>query len=92
MTGQMCPYILMVHFAANILPTTTFAILSFVVNQVALYCAFFRSELGKRTLDHVFRERESLNTTIVDAINIATESWGIKCKRYEISEYIPLPV
>lgn len=45
-----------------------------------------RSELGKLTLDKVFRERESLNSNIVDAINQASDDWGIKCLRYEIKD------
>ncbi|KAE8636935.1 hypothetical protein XENTR_v10003205 [Xenopus tropicalis] len=45
-----------------------------------------RSELGKLTLDKVFRERESLNANIVDAINQASDYWGIKCLRYEIKD------
>ncbi|XP_074649923.1 stomatin-like protein 2, mitochondrial [Tubulanus polymorphus] len=45
-----------------------------------------RSEIGKISLDHVFRERESLNIAIVDAINKASEAWGINCMRYEIRD------
>jgi len=45
-----------------------------------------RSEIGKISLDTVFRERESLNTNIVQQINIAAEAWGIDCKRYEIRD------
>lgn len=45
---------------------------------------FFRSELGKITLDNVFRERENLNVNIVASINKASEAWGITCLRYEI--------
>lgn len=43
-----------------------------------------RSEIGKITLDHLFRERESLNYAIVEQINVASSSWGVDCKRYEI--------
>ncbi|XP_038259733.1 stomatin-like protein 2, mitochondrial isoform X2 [Dermochelys coriacea] len=45
-----------------------------------------RSELGKISLDKVFRERESLNACIVDAINQASDYWGIRCLRYEIKD------
>uniref|UniRef100_A0A2I3S2Q6 Stomatin-like protein 2, mitochondrial n=2 Tax=Pan TaxID=9596 RepID=A0A2I3S2Q6_PANTR len=45
-----------------------------------------RSELGKLSLDKVFRERESLNASIVDAINQAADCWGIRCLRYEIKD------
>lgn len=49
-----------------------------------------RSELGKMSLDKVFQERECLNVSIVEAINKASESWGIQCLRYEIRD-IKLP-
>ncbi|EAT44109.1 AAEL004490-PA, partial [Aedes aegypti] len=47
-----------------------------------------RSELGKMS-DKIFRER-SLNISIVDSINKASEAWGISCLRYEIRD-IKLP-
>ncbi|CAG5116299.1 unnamed protein product, partial [Candidula unifasciata] len=45
-----------------------------------------RSEIGRIALDTVFRERESLNTAIVHAINHASHAWGINCMRYEIRD------
>uniref|UniRef100_K3WHF9 Band 7 domain-containing protein n=1 Tax=Globisporangium ultimum (strain ATCC 200006 / CBS 805.95 / DAOM BR144) TaxID=431595 RepID=K3WHF9_GLOUD len=48
-----------------------------------------RSELGKITLDKTFEERESLNKSIVESINQASEAWGIKCLRYEIRDIAP---
>lgn len=60
----------------------------FAVTQLAQ--TSMRSEIGKIQLDSVFRERESLNTIIVSAINNATNPWGISCLRYEIRD-IKLP-
>ena len=45
-----------------------------------------RSEIGKIPLDKTFEERESLNAKIVEAINVASLSWGIRCLRYEIKD------
>uniref|UniRef100_UPI00398E3BD3 stomatin-like protein 2, mitochondrial n=1 Tax=Pristiophorus japonicus TaxID=55135 RepID=UPI00398E3BD3 len=45
-----------------------------------------RSELGKLTLDSVFREREVLNMNMVTQINQAADTWGIRCLRYEIKD------
>uniref|UniRef100_A0A914XDI7 Band 7 domain-containing protein n=1 Tax=Plectus sambesii TaxID=2011161 RepID=A0A914XDI7_9BILA len=45
-----------------------------------------RSEVGKISLDTVFREREKLNESIVAAINKAAEPWGLVCLRYEIRD------
>ncbi|KAI6217350.1 Stomatin-like protein 2, mitochondrial [Aphelenchoides besseyi] len=43
-----------------------------------------RSEVGKISLDTVFKEREQLNVSIVEALNKAAEPWGLTCMRYEI--------
>lgn len=48
-----------------------------------------RSELGKLTFDKTFEERESLNHSIVKAINEASMHWGIECMRYEIRDISP---
>ncbi|XP_003742120.1 stomatin-like protein 2, mitochondrial [Galendromus occidentalis] len=60
----------------------------FAVTQLAQ--TTMRSELGKIALDSVFKERESLNIAIVEAINKASNAWGIVCLRYEIRD-IKLP-
>lgn len=54
----------------------------FAITQLAQ--TTMRSELGKMSLDRVFRERENLNISIVESINKASEAWGITCLRYEI--------
>ncbi|WBW74457.1 stomatin [Schizosaccharomyces osmophilus] len=48
-----------------------------------------RSEIGRLTLDHVLRERQSLNEHISEAINKAAENWGIRCLRHEIRDIRP---
>lgn len=48
-----------------------------------------RSEIGKIDLDKTFEERESLNTNIVNAINAASEPWGVQVMRYEIKDIEP---
>lgn len=60
----------------------------FAITQLAQ--TTMRSELGKIALDDVFRERDTLNLNIVEAINSAAIDWGIKCLRYEIRD-IQLP-
>jgi len=60
----------------------------FAITQLAQ--TTMRSEIGKISLDGLFRERENLNIAIVNAINIASEAWGIQCMRYEIRD-IKLP-
>lgn len=60
----------------------------FAITQLAQ--TTMRSELGKMSLDKIFREREALNISIVESINKAGEAWGIVCLRYEIRD-IKLP-
>jgi regulator of protease activity HflC (stomatin/prohibitin superfamily) len=52
-----------------------------------------RSEIGQLTLDHVLKERATLNTNITQAINEAAADWGVRCLRYEIRDiHAPAPV
>ena len=60
----------------------------FAITQLAQ--TTMRSEIGKIHLDSVFRERDLLNIAIVESINIASNSWGLTCMRYEIRD-ISLP-
>jgi regulator of protease activity HflC (stomatin/prohibitin superfamily) len=43
-----------------------------------------RSEIGKLDLDVTFESRENINASIVNAIDEASDPWGIKVTRYEI--------
>ncbi|CAD5206494.1 unnamed protein product [Bursaphelenchus okinawaensis] len=54
----------------------------FAVTQLAQ--TTMRSEVGKISLDTVFKEREQLNVSIVESLNKAAEPWGLVCMRYEI--------
>lgn len=56
----------------------------FAITQLAQ--TTMRSEIGKITLDTLFRERDNLNTAIIIAINQASEDWGMQCMRYEIRD------
>ena len=60
----------------------------FAITQLAQ--TTMRSEIGKIVLDTVFRDRDSLNSAIVHAINNAAAAWGVSCQRYEIRD-IRLP-
>jgi regulator of protease activity HflC (stomatin/prohibitin superfamily) len=59
----------------------------YAVSQLAQ--TTMRSEIGKIDLDKTFEERESLNVNIVQAINSASEPWGIQVLRYEIKDIEP---
>jgi len=48
-----------------------------------------RSEMGKIELDRSFSERDMINTSIVRAVDEASDPWGIKVSRYEIRDITP---
>lgn len=48
-----------------------------------------RSEIGKIELDRTFSERETINNSVVKAIDEASDPWGIKVTRYEIRDIEP---
>lgn len=48
-----------------------------------------RSEIGKLELDKTFEEREAINANIIEAIDKASEPWGLKITRYEIRNIEP---
>ncbi|MDL2226823.1 paraslipin [Deltaproteobacteria bacterium OttesenSCG-928-M10] len=48
-----------------------------------------RSVIGKLELDRTFGERETINADIVDAVDKASDPWGIKVNRYEVRNITP---
>lgn len=56
----------------------------YAVSQLAQTA--MRSEIGQMTLDHVLKERASINTHITQAINEAAQDWGLICLRCEVRD------
>ncbi len=48
-----------------------------------------RSEVGKIDLDRTFEERTQINIEVVNELDKASDPWGIKVLRYEISNIRP---
>ena len=48
-----------------------------------------RSIIGKMELDKTFEERDTVNASIVEAVDKASEPWGIKVSRYEVRNISP---
>ena len=48
-----------------------------------------RSIIGKMELDKTFEERETVNGSIVEAVDKASGPWGIKVSRYEVKNISP---
>lgn len=48
-----------------------------------------RSEIGKIELDRTFEERTTINSQVVEAVDLASNPWGVKVLRYEIKDINP---
>ena len=48
-----------------------------------------RSEIGKLELDKTFEERDTINAQVIEALDKASEPWGLKITRYEIANIKP---
>ena len=48
-----------------------------------------RSEIGKIDLDRTFEERSTINASVVEEVDKASDAWGVKVLRYEIKNITP---
>ncbi len=48
-----------------------------------------RSEVGKRALDRLLEDRDTINRSVVAALDEAGTTWGVKVLRYEIKDIVP---
>lgn len=48
-----------------------------------------RSVIGKLELDRTFEERDTINVSIIEAVDHASEPWGVKVTRYEVKNIVP---
>lgn len=48
-----------------------------------------RSIIGKLELDKTFEERDTINNVIVQAVDLASDPWGVKVTRYEVKNITP---
>jgi len=59
----------------------------FAISQLAQ--TTLRSEIGKIDLDKTFEERMNITAQVVQELDKASESWGVKVLRYEIKNITP---
>ena len=67
----------------------SYGISNFLFATTQLAQTTMRSEMGKLELDRSFEERTQINASIVDAVDKASDPWGIKVTRYEIKNITP---
>lgn len=67
----------------------SYGISNYVFSIIQLAQTTMRSEVGKIDLDKTFEERTAINSAIVNAINDASRTWGVKILRYEVKNIVP---
>eukprot|EP00796_Vickermania_ingenoplastis_P008497 gene8497-5965_t len=59
-----------------------------IFNVINFAQTTMRSEIGRLSLDHLFKERATLNQNIIEVLRKEANEWGIECKRYEIRDIV----
>ena len=67
----------------------SYGIENFMYASTQLSQTTMRSEIGKLELDRTFEEREAINHAIINAVDKASDPWGVKITRYEIKNIHP---
>ncbi|MBU8872041.1 MAG: paraslipin [Gemmatimonadales bacterium] len=67
----------------------SYGIENFLFASTQLSQTTMRSEIGKLELDKTFEERDTINHAIIEAVDKASDPWGVKITRYEIKNIHP---
>ncbi len=67
----------------------SYGIENFLFASTQLSQTTMRSEIGKLELDKTFEERDLINSSIIAAVDKASDPWGVKITRYEIKNIHP---
>ena len=67
----------------------SYGITNYMFASTQLAQTTMRSEIGKLELDRTFEEREAINAAIIQAVDRASDPWGVKITRYEIKNITP---
>jgi regulator of protease activity HflC (stomatin/prohibitin superfamily) len=67
----------------------SYGIRDYAFASIQLAQTTMRSVMGKLDLDKTFEERDSINGEIVDAVDKASDPWGVKVTRYEVKNIVP---
>lgn len=67
----------------------SYGIDNYVFASIQIAQTTMRSVIGKLELDRTFEERETINTSIIEAVDKASDPWGVKVTRYEVKNITP---
>ena len=62
---------------------------NYIIAITQLAQTTLRSVIGKMELDKTFEERDLINASVVNALDEAALTWGVKVLRYEIKDLTP---
>jgi regulator of protease activity HflC (stomatin/prohibitin superfamily) len=62
---------------------------NYILAITQLAQTLLRSVIGKMELDKTFEERDTINASVVSALDEAAANWGVKVLRYEIKDLTP---
>jgi len=67
----------------------SYGIRNYAFASIQLAQTTMRSVIGKLALDKTFEERDIINSAIVNAVDKASDPWGVKVARYEVKNIAP---
>lgn len=67
----------------------SYGVTNFIFGSIELAQTTTRSIIGTLDLDKTFEERDLISSKVVEVLNQAGESWGIRVHRYEIKNITP---
>ena len=67
----------------------SYGIEDYLFASIQLAQTTMRSIIGRLELDKTFEERDTINVAVVDAVDKASEPWGVKVTRYEVKNIEP---
>ena len=67
----------------------SYGIRNYAYASIQLAQTTMRSVMGKLVLDKTFEERDVINQAIVEAVDKASDPWGVKVSRYEVKNISP---
>ena len=67
----------------------SYGIRNYSYASIQLAQTTMRSVMGKLELDKTFEERDVINKSIVEAVDKASDPWGVKVSRYEVKNIAP---
>ncbi len=62
----------------------SYGITNYEFATIQLAQTTMRSVIGKLELDKTFEERDQINGSVVQSVDLASDPWGVKVSRYEI--------